>query len=77
MEIAPMTVHPPAVQDALELYTWTHNLSPKKSIEVNIKKARRAFCALGSLDISHGKQNPLTSESVFCPSACMAVRMSS
>ena len=28
---------------------WTHNLSPKESIESNIKKARRAFFALGSL----------------------------
>ena len=41
---------------------WTYNLSPKESIESNIKKACRA---LGSLGISHGKQNPLTASEIF------------
>ena len=44
---------------------WTHNLSPKESIESNIKKAHRAFFALGLLGISHGKQNPLTASEIF------------
>ncbi len=39
---------------------WSHDLSPKKSIEFNINKARRAFFAQGSLGIYHGKQKPLT-----------------
>ena len=57
--------------------TWTHNLSPKESIESNIKKARRALFALGSLSISRGKQNPLTASEIFkvcvlpvCPCGC-------
>ena len=44
---------------------WSHNMSPKFSIENNINKARRAFFGLGSLGIFHGKQNPLTSSEVF------------
>ena len=44
---------------------WTHDLSPKASIEYNINKARRAFFALGSLGVYHGKQNPLTSSEIF------------
>lgn len=39
---------------------WSHNLSPKASIENNINKARRAFFGLGSLGVYHGKVNPLT-----------------
>ena len=45
--------------------TWTHNLSPKVSIELNIQKARRAYFALGSLGIRHGKQNPLNASEIF------------
>ena len=44
---------------------WSHNLSPRDSIDFNIKKARRAFFALRSLGISGGKQNPLTCSEIF------------
>ena len=44
---------------------WSHDLSPKESIEFNISKARRAFFAQGSLGIYQGKQNPLTASEVF------------
>ena len=43
---------------------WSHDLSPKKSIEHNIAKARRAFFALSTKGI-HGKLNPLTSKEMF------------
>ena len=41
-------------------FVWSHNLSPKASIDSNINKARRAFFGLGSLGVYHNKQNPLT-----------------
>ena len=41
-------------------FVWSHNLSPKASIDNSINKARRAFFGLGSLGVYHGKQNPLT-----------------
>ena len=44
---------------------WSHDLSSRKSIEENIKKARRAFFALGAMNVYNGKCNPLTSLSVF------------
>ena len=44
---------------------WSHDLSPKESIEQNIKKAYKAFFALGSLGVYQGKQNPLTSSEVY------------
>ena len=44
---------------------WTHDLSPKQSILLNIKKARKAFFALGSLGVYQGKQSPLTSKEVY------------
>ena len=48
---------------------WTPDLSPKVSIENNINKARRAFFAMGSHGIYHGKQNPLTSSEIY--NACI------
>ena len=48
---------------------WTPELSPKASIENNINKARRAFFAIGSHGIYHGKQNPLTSSEIY--NACI------
>uniref|UniRef100_A0A1X7TBW4 Reverse transcriptase domain-containing protein n=1 Tax=Amphimedon queenslandica TaxID=400682 RepID=A0A1X7TBW4_AMPQE len=44
---------------------WSHDLSSRKSIEENIKKARRAFFALGAMNVYDGKCIPLTSLSVF------------
>ena len=44
---------------------WSHDLSPKQSVEANIKKAHKAFFALGSLGVYQGKQNPLTSSEVY------------
>ena len=42
---------------------WTPNLSCTKWIDVNIKKARRAFFARGS-GVFHGTLNPLSSKSI-------------
>ena len=44
---------------------WQHDLSPSKSVEENISKARRAFFATGSLGSFHGKLNPLSGRSIF------------
>ena len=44
---------------------WSHNLSPKASIEHNINKAHRGLFVLGSLGIYNGKQNPLTVSEVY------------
>ena len=53
-------------QGALCLGTWwKHDLSPCRSIQENISKARRAFFALGSVGAFHGKLNPLTGRSLY------------
>ena len=44
---------------------WTQDLSSRKSVEENISKARRAFFALGAIDIFQGACNPLTALSLF------------
>ena len=44
---------------------WRYDLSPLKSVEESISKARRAFFALGSIGAFHGKLNPLTGRSLF------------
>ena len=44
---------------------WTQDLSSCKSVEENISKARRAFFALGAIDIFQGACNPLTALSLF------------
>ena len=44
---------------------WCHDLSSAKSIEENINKARRAFFALGAIDVFQGSCNPLTALSIF------------
>ena len=42
-----------------------HDLSPRRSIEENIAKARKAFFATGALGSFQGKSNPLTGRSIF------------
>ena len=53
---------------------WCHNLSSAKSIEENINKARRAFFALGAIDVVQGQQ--ASSLEVLCrttvPILCIA-----
>ena len=44
---------------------WQHDLSPGRSVEENISKARRAFFGLGSIGSFQGVLNPLTGLSVF------------
>ena len=44
---------------------WSQDLSSTRSIEDNILKARRAFFALGAIDIYQGSCNPLTAWSIF------------
>ena len=44
---------------------WQSNLSASKSINENIKKARKAYFALGSLGAFNGDLNPLSSRSIF------------
>ena len=44
---------------------WQHDLSPCRSVEENISKARRAFFGLGSIGSFHGVLNPLTGLSAF------------
>ena len=44
---------------------WCQDLSSTRSIEENILKARRAFFALGAIDIFQGSCNPLTARSIF------------
>ena len=46
-------------------YWWDSNLSPAKSIEENISKARRTFFALGSIGAYQGTLNPLSGRSLF------------
>ena len=46
-------------------YWWHTNLTPVKSIEENISKARRAFFALGSIGAYQGALNPLSGRSLF------------
>ena len=42
-----------------------HDLSPCRSVEENVSKARRAFFGLGSIGSFQGVLNPLTGLSVF------------
>ena len=42
-----------------------HDLSPRRSIEENIAKARKAFFTTGALGSFQGKSNPLTGRSIF------------
>ena len=44
---------------------WQHDLSPCRSVEENISKARRAFFGLGSIGSFQDVLNPLTGLSVF------------
>ena len=44
---------------------WRYDLSPEKSVDECIHKARRAFFALGSIGAFHGRLNPLTGRSLF------------
>ena len=44
---------------------WRYDLSPVKSVDECIHKARRAFFALGSIGAFHGRLNPLTGRSLF------------
>ena len=44
---------------------WSKDLSSKRSIEENVRKARRAFFALGAVNVFQGSCNPLTSLSMF------------
>ena len=44
---------------------WSSNLSPKASIDMNIKKVRKAFFALGSMGIHQGMLNPLTCTEIY------------
>ena len=44
---------------------WQHDLSPCRSVEENISKARRAFFGLGYIGSFQGVLNPLTGLSVF------------
>ena len=42
---------------------WCQDLSSRKSVEENIMKSRRAFFALGAIDVFQGTCNPLTCSS--------------
>ena len=44
---------------------WCQDLSSCKSVEENIMKSRRAFFALGAIDVFQGTCNPLTALSLF------------
>ena len=44
---------------------WRYDLSPVKSIEECVHKARRTFFALGSIGVFHGQLTPLTGCSLF------------
>jgi hypothetical protein len=44
---------------------WRYDLSPAKSVEECVHKARRAFFALGSIGAFHGRLNPLIGRSLF------------
>ena len=44
---------------------WRYDLSPEKSVNECIHKARSAFFALGSIGAFHGRLNPLTGRSLF------------
>ena len=46
-------------------YWWSRNLFASKSIEENIKKARRAFFSYGSIGAFQGDLNPLSSKSII------------
>ena len=45
-------------------YMWSHNLSAKQGIKLNINKARRQFFALGSSGCFLGHSNPLSAREV-------------
>ena len=46
-------------------YWWSWDLSPTKSIDAAIGKARRSFFAYGSLGAFQGKLNPLTGRAIY------------
>ena len=63
-EIAGQEVKTQAEAKCLGVW-WRYDLSPTKSVEEYIHKARRAFFALGSIGAFHGRLNPLTGRSLF------------
>ena len=63
-EIAGQKVQTQAEAKCLGVW-WRYDLSPTKSVEECIHKARRAFFALGSIGAFHGRLNPLTGHSLF------------
>ena len=58
MQIASNTIQSQSQVKCLR-YWWQHDLSPNKSVEDNIAKARRAFFATGTF------LNPLSGQSIF------------
>ena len=63
-EIAGQEVQTQAEAKCLGVW-WRYDLSPTKSVEECIHKARCAFFALGSIGAFHGRLNPLTGRSLF------------
>ena len=64
LQVASDTIHSQLQIKCLGVW-WQHDLSPSKSVEENISKARWAFFATGSLGSFHGKLNPLSGRSIF------------
>ena len=64
LQIASDTIHSQPQIKCLGVW-WQYDLSPNRSVEDNIAKARRAFFATGSIGTFHGKLNPLSSRSIF------------
>ena len=46
-------------------FWWDRNLLSTKSVEENVKKARRAFFSYGSMGAFQGDLNPLSSKSII------------
>ena len=64
IDIAGQSINTQATAKCLGIW-WQHDLSPCRSIEENIAKARKAFFALGFIGSFQGKTNPLISKSVY------------
>ena len=63
-DIAGQTIHTQPEVKCLGVW-WRYDLSPARSVEECIDKARRSFFALGSIVAFHGRLNPLTGRSLF------------
>ena len=64
LELAGVVTETAAAAKCLGVW-WQYNLSASRAVHENVRKARKAFFALGNIGVFHGSLNPLSGRSIF------------